>query len=305
MNRLLYMLSETFSSLRRNVAMVASVILVTFISLTFVGSAALMQTQVSQMTDDFYDRLELSVFLCTENSPQSACPTGAVSADQRDSLEHTLSDGAASQYVASYRHETQQEALDDLLESRGESSQTASLTASDMPESYRVLLEDPEEFPVVTELFGSAPGVESVADQQEVLDQIFGILNGLTLVALIIAGVMIVCALLLVATTIRLSAFSRRRETGIMRLVGASKSMIRMPFVFEGVIAALLGGLLACAATWVVAEFVLGQWMAQQVPSIRFIDSGQSWVIMPGLLGIAVVLAIIASWVTVRRYLRV
>ncbi|PRZ14545.1 permease-like cell division protein FtsX [Nesterenkonia sandarakina] len=305
MNRLLYMLGETFSSLRRNVAMVASVILVTFISLTFVGSAALMQTQVNQMTDDFYDRLELSVFLCTENSPQSACPTGAVSADQRDSLEHTLTDGAASQYVASYRHETQQEALDDFLETRGENSRTASLTASDMPESYRVLLHEPEEFPVVTELFGSAPGVESVADQQEVLDQIFGILNGLTMVALIIAGVMIVCALLLVATTIRLSAFSRRRETGIMRLVGASKSMIRMPFVFEGVIAALIGGLLACAATWVVAEFVLGQWMAQQVPSIHFIDSAQAWSIMPGLLAIAVVLAIIASWVTVRRYLRV
>lgn len=305
MNRVLYMLGETFSSLRRNVAMVASVILVTFISLTFVGSAALMQTQVNQMTDDFYDRLELSVFLCTENSPQSACPTGAVSADQRESLEHTLTDGAASQYVASHRHETQQEALDDFLETRGENSRTASLTAADMPESYRVLLHEPEEFPVVTELFGSAPGVETVADQQEVLDQIFGILNGLTMVALIIAGVMIVCALLLVATTIRLSAFSRRRETGIMRLVGASKSMIRMPFVFEGVVAALIGGLLACAATWVVAEFVLGQWMAQQVPSIRFIDSSEAWIIMPGLLAIAVVLAIIASWVTVRRYLRV
>ncbi|EXF25227.1 cell division protein FtsX [Nesterenkonia sp. AN1] len=305
MNRLLYMLGETFSSLRRNVAMVASVILVTFISLTFVGSAALMQTQVNQMTDDFYDRLELSVFLCTENSPQSSCPTGAVSADQRDSLEHTLSDGAASQYVASYRHETQQEALDDFLDTRGENSRTASLTATDMPESYRVLLHEPEEFPVVTELFGSAPGVETVADQQEVLDQIFGILNGLTMVALIIAGVMIVCALLLVATTIRLSAFSRRRETGIMRLVGASKSMIRMPFVFEGVIAALIGGVLACAATWVVAEFVMGQWMARQVPSIHFIDSAEAWIIMPGLLAIAVVLAIIASWVTVRRYLRV
>jgi len=305
MNRLLYMLGETFGSIRRNVAMVASVILVTFISLTFVGTAALMQTQVNQMTDDFYDRLELSVFLCTENSPQTACPTGAVSADQRDSIENTLTDGAASQYVASYRHETQQEALDALLEDRGEDSRTASLTASDMSESYRVLLNDPEEFTVVTELFGSAPGVETVADQQEVLDQIFGILNGLTLVALIIAGVMIVCALLLVATTIRLSAFSRRRETGIMRLVGASKSMIRMPFVFEGVIAAVVGGLLACAATWVVAEFVLGQWMAQQVPSIHFIDSDQAWIIMPGLLLVAVVLAVIASWVTVRRYLRV
>lgn len=174
-----------------------------------------------------------------------------------------------------------------------------------MPASFRILLHEPEEYPIVTELFASAPGVEGVSDQQEVLDQIFSILNGLTLIALIIAAVMILCAVLLVATTIRLSAFSRRRETGIMRLVGASKSMIRGPFVLEGVISAVVGSLLACAATWVIAEYLLGQWLNQQVPGIQFIDATQSWVIMPGLVLIAVLLAVLASWVTVRRYLRV
>ncbi len=206
MNRLLYMLRETLVSLRRNVAMVASVILVTFISLTFVGAAALMQTQVSQMTDDFYERLEVSVFLCTESSAQSACPTGAVTEDQRESIEQSLEEGAASQYVSSWRHESQEEALENFLEGRDDSARAASVEASDMPESFRVLLHQPEEYPIVTELFASAPGVETVADQQETLDQIFSILNGLTLVALIIAAVMIVCAVLLVATTIRLSA---------------------------------------------------------------------------------------------------
>lgn len=305
MNRLLYMLRETLVSLRRNVAMVASVILVTFISLTFVGAAALMQTQVSQMTDDFYERLEVSVFLCTESSAQSACPTGAVTEDQRESIEQSLEEGAASQYVSSWRHESQEEALENFLEGRDDSARAASVEASDMPESFRVLLHQPEEYPIVTELFASAPGVETVADQQETLDQIFSILNGLTLVALIIAAVMIVCAVLLVATTIRLSAFSRRRETGIMRLVGASKSMIRGPFVFEGVLAAVVGSLLACAATWAIAEFLLGQWLSEQVPGVGFIDSSDSWIIMPALVLIAAVLAVLASWLTVRRYLRV
>ena len=174
-----------------------------------------------------------------------------------------------------------------------------------MPESLRVLLQEPEEYPIVTELFSSAPGVETVADQQEVLDQIFSILNGLTIVVLIIASVMLVCAVLLVSTTIRLSAFSRRRETGIMRLVGASKSMIRLPFVFEGIIAGVVGALLACAATWVIAEFLLGQWLNEQVPGTQFIDAAQSWIIMPGLVLIGVLLAVLSSWLTVRRYLRV
>jgi cell division transport system permease protein len=305
MNRLMYMLRETFSSLRRNVAMVASVILVTFISLTFVGAAALMQLQVNHMTEDFYDNLEVSMFLCTESSPESVCPTGAVSADQRESIEASLTDGAASQYVADFRYESQEDALQNFQEAQDEASQSDAVSASDMPESFRIQLENPQEYSVVTELFSSAPGVESVADQQDVLDQIFSILNGLTLVALVIAAVMIICALLLVATTIRLSAFSRRRETGIMRLVGASKSMIRLPFVFEGILAALVGALLACVATWIMAEFVIGQWLGQQITSVQFIGSQDSWIVMPILVVIAVLMAFAASWVTVRRYLRV
>lgn len=305
MNRLMYMLRETISSLRRNVAMVASVILVTFISLTFVGAAALMQLQVNHMTEDFYDNLEVSMFLCTESSPESVCPTGAVSADQRESIEASLTDGAASQYVADFRYESQDDALQNFQEAQDEASQSDAVSASDMPESFRIQLENPQEYSVVTELFSSAPGVESVADQQDVLDQIFSILNGLTLVALVIAAVMIICALLLVATTIRLSAFSRRRETGIMRLVGASKSMIRLPFVFEGILAALVGALLACVATWVMAEFVIGQWLGQQITSVQFIGSQDSWMVMPILVVIAVLMAFAASWVTVRRYLRV
>ncbi|WP_300343969.1 permease-like cell division protein FtsX [Nesterenkonia sp.] len=305
MSTLFYQLGETLGSLRKNVAMVASVVLVTFISLGFVGAAALMQIQVNQMTQDFYDRLEVSVFLCTDGSPETACPTGAVTDQQRASIEQMLDDGAASQYVSSWRYESQEEALENFQQAREGSVRAANVTAEDMPESFRLLLHDPEEYPIVTELFGSVPGVENVADQQEVLDQIFGILNGLTVVALIIAAVMILCTVLLVSTTIRLSAFSRRRETSIMRMVGASKSMIRTPFIFEGIIAAVLGSLLACAATWVIAELLIGQWLAEQVTGIAFITGMDAWIVMPALVVIAVLLAGLSSWVTVRKYLQV
>ena len=80
---------------------------------------------------------------------------------------------------------------------------------------------------------------------------------------------MIVCAILLIATTIRLSAFSRRRETGIMRLVGASKAVIQLPFVLEGVIAAVIGAVLASGTLWAVAQFFIGDYLAQPVPGHR------------------------------------
>lgn len=305
MSRLSYQLGETLSSLRKNVAMVVSVVLVTFISLGFVGAAALMQLQVNQMTEDFYDRLEVSVFLCTERSAEATCPTGAVTDDQRENIEQMLETGAASQYVSTWRYESQEEALQNFQAEREDSVRAANVGPEDMPESFRLLLVDPEEYPVVTELFAGVAGVENVADQQEVMDQIFGILNGLTVVALIIATVMTICTVLLVSTTIRLSAFSRRRETSIMRMVGASKSMIRTPFVFEGVLAAALGALLACAATWVIAEYLMGQWLAPQVSGIVFITAADSWIIMPALVLIAVALAGLSSWATVRKYLQV
>ncbi|NLS11217.1 ABC transporter permease [Nesterenkonia sp. MY13] len=305
MSALGYQLGETFSSLRRNLAMVTSVVLVTFISLGFVGAAALMQMQVNQMTEDFYERLEVSVFLCTDNSAETACPTGGVTDNQRDDIEQMLETGAASQYVDSYRYESQEEALENFQESREDSVRAANVTAEDMPESFRVLLEDPQQYTIVSELFAGVPGVENVADQQEVLDQIFGILNGLTVVALIVGGVMILCTVLLVSTTIRLSAYSRRRETSIMRMVGASKSMIRTPFILEGVIASAFGALLACGATWVIAEFLMGQWLSDQVTGIVFINGADSWIIMPVLLLVAILLAGLSSWVTVRKYLRV
>ncbi|WP_120004282.1 permease-like cell division protein FtsX [Nesterenkonia muleiensis] len=305
MSQLVYQLGEMLSSLRKNVAMVASVVLVTFISLTFVGAAALMQLQVNQMTEDFYDRLEISVFLCTDSSAEAACPTGAITQTQRADVEEMLTTGAASQYVSSFRHETQEQALENFQAAREDSVRAANVSAEDMPESFRLLLVDPQDFGIVNELFAGVPGVENVADQQEVLDQIFGILNGLTVVALIIAAVMIVCTVLLVSTTLRLSAFSRRRETSIMRMVGASKSMIRTPFIFEGIIAALVGSLLACAATWVIAEFLMGQWLSEQVAGIVFITAAESWIVMPALVLVAMILAGLSSWVTVRKYLRV
>lgn len=305
MSQLGYQLGETLSSLRKNLAMVSSVVLVTFITLTFVGAAALMQLQVNQMTEDFYDRLEISVFLCTDSSAEAACPTGAITEDQRSSVEEMLSTGAASQYVSSFRYETQDEALENFLADREDSVRASNVAAEDMPESFRLLLGEPQDFGIVNELFAGVPGVENVADQQDVLDQIFGILNGLTVVALIIAAVMVLCTVLLVSTTIRLSAFSRRKETSIMRMVGASKSMIRTPFIFEGIIAAFLGAVLACAATWVTAEFLMSRWLSDQVPGIVFISAADSWIVMPGIVLVAIILAGLSSWVTVRRYLRV
>lgn len=303
--RFAFVLGETFSGIRRNLSMVVSVILVTFISLSFVGTAGLLQLQINQMKGYWYDRVEVAIFLCTDTSTTTSCASGPVTDGQRDSIQELLDSATAAPYIKSYEHESQEQALEIFQEQFKNSAMSGTVTAEQLPESFRVALVDPEQYEVVNELFSAMPGVEIVSDQRELLEQIFSLMNMASVIAVSVAVVMLVCAVLLIATTIRLSAFSRRRETGIMRLVGASKTMIQLPFLLEGVIAALAGAVLASLTTWAIAEFFIGDWLTSQYPGTGFIAGMDAVILVPLLLGVAVLLAALSSILTLRRYLKV
>lgn len=303
--RFAFVLGETFSGIRRNLSMVVSVILVTFISLTFVGTAGLLQLQINQMKGYWYDRVEVAIFLCTDTSTTTSCASGPVTDGQRDSIRELLDSSTAAPYIKSYEYESQEQALEIFQEQFKNSAMSGTVTAEQLPESFRVALVDPEQYEVVNELFSAMPGVEIVSDQRELLEQIFSLMNMASVIAVSVAVVMLVCAVLLIATTIRLSAFSRRRETGIMRLVGASKTMIQLPFLLEGVIAALAGAVLASLTTWAIAEFFIGDWLTGQYPGTGFIAGVDALILIPLLVGVAVLLAALSSILTLRRYLKV
>jgi len=303
--RFAFILGETFSGIRRNLSMVVSVVLVTFISLTFVGAAGLLQLQINQMKGYWYDRVEVAIFLCTGTSTTASCAAGPVTDGQREAVQDLLESPTAAPYVKSYEYESQDQALQIFQEQFKNSAMAGTVTAEQLPESFRVALVDPEQYEVVNELFSAMPGVELVSDQRELLEQIFSLMNMASVIAVSVAVVMLVCAVLLIATTIRLSAFSRRRETGIMRLVGASKTMIQFPFLLEGVIAALLGAVLASVTTWGIGEFFIGDWLTRQYPGTGFIAGGDALILVPLLIVVAVVLAAVSSLLTLRRYLRV
>ena len=128
--------------------------------------------------------------------------------------------------------------------------------------------------------FEGAPGVGRVQDQQKTLDKLFTVMNVVTIGSLFLAGLMVLCSILLMATTIRQAAFSRRRETGIMKLVGASNFTIRLPFVMETVLAALTGTGLAIVGLWVTADSLLPRVSAvlQDAPLVGTTDI---WFVAP------------------------
>ena len=256
--RLAFILGEIGSGLRRNLSMVVSVILVTFVSLTFVGAAGMLQLQINQMKGYWYDKVQVAIFLCSDGSTAAGCATGPATPEQQENLRTLLQSPAVAQYVNDFQFESKDDAYKHFKEQFSNSPIVDSVTPDQLPASFRINMKDPEKYQIISETFSSQAGVETVIDQRQLLERLFSAMNAASLVAVSIAGVMIVCAILLIATTIRLSAFSRRRETGIMRLVGASKMVIQLPFILEGVIAAVIGAALASGTLWAVAHFFLG-----------------------------------------------
>ena len=144
-----------------------------------------------------------------------------------------------------------------------------------------------------------------VRDQKRLLDNFFTLLNGLQALALGIAAAMLVVTVLLVANTMRVSAFSRRRETGIMKLVGASNYYIRLPFLLEAAIAAAVGGLIACGALVGMKIFLVDRVLAPKFQFTAFVSWSDINRILPIVLGTGVVLAVLAAFFAIRRYLKV
>lgn len=301
--RLRFVLTEIINGLRRNSTMALSVVLVTFVSLTFVGAAALIQIQMAQLRADWYDRVEVSVFLCPELSRARQCAAGLATPAQEQAIVDVLTEGPVAEYVESVTYESRAEAYEKLRRAdiQGIYSQ---LTEADMEASFRVKLHDPEQFSVIDDAVGSMPGVREVHDQREIFGELFRFLNAATLVAAALAAVMLLAAMLLITTTIRLSALSRRRETTIMRMVGSSRSLIQLPFMLEGAVAATAGALLAVGGLWFSVRYFVENWLKGSVSWVEYIGQRDVLAVAPWLLVIAVALAVIASTLTLGRYTR-
>lgn len=301
--RLGLVLGEVGQGLRRNLSMVVSVVLVTFISLTFVGVAILLQFQITQMKGYWYDRSEVAVYLCTDFE-LARCDNLGATQSQIDDVEAELESSTLAPYIERYEFETREQAYENVLDQFQGTSIAELATPEVMPEAFRIKLVNPDQAEIIIDQLKGMPGVDEVKDDRSVLQPIYSLLNALSLTAVGVAALMLVAAALLIATTIRLSAFSRRREISIMRLVGASNRFIETPFVLEGVIAALLGALLAGAGVVALVQFFVGGVLVDEVPTIGFIGVGDALLVVPMLVGVGAVLAALSASFAIRRYLK-
>lgn len=300
--RFQFLLSEVGNGLRRNLSMAVSVVIVTMISMYLLGLGLLGQRQVDTMKDYWYDRVQVTVLLCAEKTRYVNCAGQPTTDAQRAAVEQQLKDLEPT--VKEVFYETRDEAFTRFKETY-QNSPLARAGESYFADSYRVNLNDPGKFDVVASTIKGMPGVADVQDQKKLLEQFFTFMNTVSWAAIALSSLMVFAAVMLISTTIRQTAFSRRRETGIMRLVGASNFTIRFPFIMETVISAVLGAGLAMVMLWATVKYGVGEFLGTTLTDTAFIGVGDVLLVAPLIVAGVVVLAMVTSWATLRRYLRV
>lgn len=292
---------EVSNGIRRNFTMTVALIVSVAVSLSLVGAALLMRAQVDRMKGYWYDKIEVSIFLCGNTSVAFTC-TGTVTAEQRQNIEAVL--GSLAPTVQEIFYESSVDAYEKFQNQFAGSAILANISPDALPESFRVKLDDPANFEKVATALQSVQGVESIQDQRQLLDRFFQILKGLQSFAIAVAVAMLFVTVLLVMNTIRVSAFARRRETSIMRSVGASNISIRLPFILEATVAAVIGSTLATAGILAAKYWVIDARLAPNLTFIPFITWAQVLAIVPLLFLVGVGITVFAASITLRRYLR-
>lgn len=287
-----FVASEIWIGLRRNLTMTIAVIVTAAVSLTLFGLSLMVRNQVNAMKDFWTGKVEVSIYLTT-----------GVTEAQRDQLRDEL---VAMPEVERVVFESKEEAYERFKEQFKDTPEIVENTSPDvLPESFRVKLKDPKKFEVVASAFAERPGVDNVVNQRELLRDFFAVLNAFRTGMLFFATISLLAAVVLIGITVRVAAFSRRRETGIMRLVGASNLYIQLPFLLEGVLAGVLGGIVASVLCAGVQTFIVNATLRERLKFTPWIGWDQFWGLVPILLLTGILLAGLASFATLRKYLRV
>jgi cell division transport system permease protein len=250
----------------------------------------------------YLSRVESQVFLTPDvsaNDPNcEANPCKAL----RDLLEKRKD-------VESVRYLNPDDAYQDAITRIPTFKDVASKTA--FPASFKVKLANPDDDKEFRQAMIAQPGVRDVLNQKELVDRLFAVLYGLRDAAFAVAVVQAVGAILLIANMVQVSAFTRRTEIGIMRLVGASRWYTQLPFLLEAMLAALVGVVLALGGLVFVRAFFIDNALKQfydvpppNPPLIARVDYLDILYITPYLVLLGVVMAGVTAYATLRLYVR-
>jgi len=285
--RIQFFLGEVFTNFTRNAAMQLTAIGTVAVTIVMLGTFLYVRDTLATFGQGILKQIEIAVYLDDNaTDAQTKTLTTALAADER---------------IASARYVPRAEGLQEMRERLGSDFDTSLLTANPLPNAYRVSVRDADDVPAVAAAIAKLPAVAKVDYAADTVTKLLKAADVIGRVGLAMIGLLVLTAAIIIANTIRLTVFARRREIAIMQLVGATNMYIRMPFIAEGIIAGVFG------ATVAIGVLALAQ--AQIVPKIaatlQFVPFEVNELPLVGeLLLVGAVVGLISSWFSVGRYLR-
>jgi len=293
--RLSYVLRETLASFRRNVTLTAAAIITSAVALLIFGLTLFIQQGFDNLLVRWEGDVELIIFVKPDASE-----------DQTAQIRAALDESVGS-LVESYQYVDTEGALaeaDRLL--AGDPATRSAITAENIPTEFKVVPTDAgdlNQLKALAESWQTLGGVQRIAFAEDQLQVISKLKSFVSLYTVILSIVLLIAAVLLIWNTIRTAMFARRREIEVMKLVGATDWFIRIPFMLEGLIQGLFGGLVACAGLGIInnrwkaglRDFPVDSGFAAMVVDGNFAFSRMVWLVVIGMLAGAIGAGIAAS----------
>ena len=262
-----------------------------FIALFLWGGSLLMGREVALLIQRSEANVEVSVFLRDDISPS-----------QQQHLGDLLNQMPE---VASVHFESKDEAYRRFQEIfKNQKALVENVSADSLPASFRVKLKDPQKFDVVAARLSGQSGIDKIVDQRQILKRLFAVTSVFRWGMLAVAVVMLVSSAALIGNTVRLAVFNRRKEIGIMRLVGATNWHIRLPFLIEGIVEGLFGAGAAILGLFVTKVTFIDP-LRGKVGFLPLIGVNDVIFTVPILAASGVIVATIASLFAMRQFLEV
>jgi cell division transport system permease protein len=293
--RIAYAFREMWASFRRNLTLTIAAILTSAIALLLVGTTFLIQRAFDNLLVQWRGDVEMIVFVRSDATPEQISLI-----DQTIKAAPTIIDAEKLQYLD--KTQSYEEAKRIFV---GDPVTLSLLTPDNIPSQFKVvpITQDPELVRSLSEQYRSLPGVQDVALAEDEFEVISTLSRFVRTVTLVMSLVLLVVAVGLIWNTIRTAMFARRREIEVMKLVGATNWFIRVPFMLEGLLHGLLGGIASCGGLWVlnsawtngVAGFKPGTGISSLVVPSSYLTGVMLMILAVGALVGAVGSAIAAS----------
>ncbi len=282
--------SEAFRSLSGNISTTVAATLTVLIGMFLLGMFIALGSWVLSWSDQVEGQLEVRVFFEQDATPNQINRVG----DQLVALPQAESIAFVSSADALDRMEQEFPEL------------VANLSSNPLPDAFEIKPGSASDVEVIAAALEPVPpGVESVTFPREVTERVREVASVIEFVFLAAAVILLIASTILIANTIRLSIFARRREIEVMKLVGASNWFVRGPFMLEGLICGLLGSISAIVLLFLGREFALPKLIPPAIGGDSGVSAWSFELVALIILGVGLLLGAAGAGITLRRFLRV